>query len=353
MALMTAIAAPSVWADLEILCPPERVSVTKNRIFVVGKTDASIVEVRWSGYIIERVSVKDSVFHVRLSFGYGLNEFTFTTIDEDSVVQEARLEIVSGPQKENLFEDIYRFYDFHQLREQTECRPCHVKQGADQSSITDLESCSECHSDTYHDFRRHSKLEEQSCLICHDISKDLRPVVGGSTYTLNPCFRCHQDKIGFIEQDYVHGPAAGGACVICHAPHGSKYDKDLRQPVQVLCISCHEELEVQMDAAVVHKPFELGNCIECHDPHATNFQWVLIRKSDKLCLNCHDLGENLKRHSHPLSGEPSKKLASNLKLTNQGELECITCHSPHATHSPFLLRKSDKMHCVGCHPDIL
>lgn len=353
LTFLVLMATPNVWAGLRLLCPPERISVTNNSIFAVGKTDAPVVEVRWSGYIIERVKVKDSIFHVRLSFGYGLNEFTFTAIGKDSTSQQVILEIMSGPSEDSQYEGIYRHYDFHQMRQQTECRPCHIPRDADKSEVSDLEACSECHIDTYRNFRRHSKLEAQSCLICHDISRDLRPISGGNTYMQNPCFRCHQDKIGFIEQDFVHGPAAGGACVICHAPHGSTYDRDLRQPVQVLCISCHDQLEAQMDAQDVHKPFELGNCIECHDPHATNYQWVLIRSSDKLCLKCHSYEKDLKNHGHPFSGEPNKKLAANLKLTKQGELECITCHSPHSTNSPFLLRKSDKTRCVGCHPDIL
>ena len=41
-----------------------------------------------------------------------------------------------------------------------------------------------------------------------------------------------------------------------------------------------------------------------------------------------------------------------LKLSEDGKLECLTCHEPHAAGAGYLLRSNRANVCLGCHPDI-
>ena len=164
----------------------------------------------------------------------------------------------------------------------------------------------------------------------------------------NPCYGCHDDKIGEFAQDYVHGPVAGGACTICHDPHGSDFAHTLNQPAGMLCLSCHD-----MDPTlyeVEHQPVVNGQCVDCHDPHATMNRWVLVRSSEDLCFPCHGNGGELAEHQHPYNVKPKLRLEVRLKLTPEGRLECLSCHEAHGGSKRAMLRSPTKDLCVGCHP---
>jgi predicted CXXCH cytochrome family protein len=108
-----------------------------------------------------------------------------------------------------------------------------------------------------------------------------------------------------------------------------------------------------MNDLVVHKPFIDGQCGGCHDPHATNNEWVLKKSSEEICLNCHKPDTDLLNHRHPYNTKPKKKLASDLKLTPDGLLECLSCHNPHSSKQPHMLKTEMDAICIGCHMDLL
>ncbi len=102
---------------------------------------------------------------------------------------------------------------------------------------------------------------------------------------------------------------------------------------------------------IQHKPFLKGKCGQCHDPHSTNHKWVLVKNSQEICVPCHMPDGELKYHNHPFNVKPKRRLLSPLELTDSGQLECLSCHNPHATETKHLLRTSQGHSCLGCHPD--
>ena len=106
------------------------------------------------------------------------------------------------------------------------------------------------------------------------------------------------------------------------------------------------------DYAHQHEPFAKGDCTACHDPHATNNRWSLVQSSQELCFDCHSKDGQLALHSHPYNVKPRQAHKyRELRLTEQGTLECLSCHDPHRSNTPHLLRTEHSMPCLGCHGD--
>ena len=90
------------------------------------------------------------------------------------------------------------------------------------------------------------------------------------------------------------------------------------------------------DLASQHKPFEEGLCSGCHDPHASaNPKFFLRGSGNDLCFICHDEFE-MEEHRHPVGTVPMNTFPR-IKLMEEGETTCSSCHSPHATDSEYLL----------------
>ena len=100
--------------------------------------------------------------------------------------------------------------------------------------------CGECHQDTHHPF------VEQWEVSAHGSGGSFSR--GGS----ESCDECHNGKEALVEQFGVDAPylekdngeLASITCVVCHDPHGSPYEGQLRAPVSEatnrnLCIKCH------------------------------------------------------------------------------------------------------------------
>ena len=90
--------------------------------------------------------------------------------------------------------------------------------------------------------------------------------------------------------------------------------------------------------------------MDCHDPHATNHKWVLVKDSQELCMTCHTRDE-LSDHNHPYDVKPKRRKQYNLRLTEKGKLECLSCHEPHHGTTQHLLRTDQQFTCIGCHED--
>jgi predicted CXXCH cytochrome family protein len=340
--------------SLEILTPPDRISTSSDQLYLVGKTDAPIVEIRLGNIIIQETLASDSIFHVNLKFGYGLNEISISPIysgDNENNRIVTTIEILSGPNIPKKYEMLFGQYSFHDTVENTACSGCHYYDGDKKATIEMDWPCFDCHKKLLANFKVHIPESDRTCINCHKMNYDLTRSPTGTYSDINPCYLCHKDKIGEFQKDFIHGPVAGGSCAICHNPHGSDFDKNLKEPEEVLCASCHTVLDDAMTMRIQHKPFQFGRCVECHDPHSTNHKWVLIKNSQELCMNCHAKDGILQFHSHPFNVKPRKALANPLKLTPAGELECLSCHHPHASDSEHLLRVAGKDICIGCHSD--
>lgn len=189
------------------------------------------------------------------------------------------------------------------------------------------------------------------------------------------CLECHDDK---GKGAHVHSAIAMG-CDSCHAV---KVEKDttfveLSSPREELCFSCHEKAKAQL----LHGPYDKGGCVLCHDPHATDHENQLRAEGNALCLECHrdrSIGGEkavLFNGSQELSAEkfaeiPKIGLDPTLKFGHPmgnhkvrdavdplhpgKKISCLSCHENHAAERESLVRtvefkgkKSDA--CDACH----
>ncbi len=73
----------------------------------------------------------------------------------------------------------------------------------------------------------------------------------------------------------------------------------------------------------VHGPVAVGDCLTCHEPHNSNFPSLLKSGRATICDVCHK----------------EKRLANGMhgKVRDKG-MGCLDCHDPHATNAPFFLK---------------
>ncbi len=345
---------------LEILAPDTQVSTELPRIHVVGRTTCPEVVIELNGEIVGTTTVRDSLFHFLVHLPYGLNEITVKNpaalLGQDTDLGKndwgtpsVTLDVMCGPRIPSKYQKVFTRYVFHGRDDHELCLDCH--DGNENSGVgQDADWCLACHPVIKERFVSHSTNDMQVCTNCHRIEADLKAGEMTGFSEMNPCFLCHKDKIGEFAQDFIHGPVAGGTCTVCHNPHGSVFDKNLRTPVPVLCLYCHTDVEGST-SPVQHAPFKDGQCVRCHDPHATGNRWVLVSASSELCFECHDRSTEMAKHKHPFGVKPNLKMATSLPLTENGKLECLTCHFAHGSQAPNLLKSKGANLCLGCHPE--
>jgi predicted CXXCH cytochrome family protein len=337
---------------IEIIAPGEHVSLERSRISVVGYSTAPVVRLYLNGEFEAELLVRDSVFHTSVRLPYGLNEIEVVPVSSDTTTSASggdMVEILCGPRFSTEQGRLFREYRFHGKEEPTACLRCHDRDSGNAAGSGGAEWCYPCHNTVRQRLRAHTVEDIRPCTGCHQIRQNLTAESFETTGGHNPCFQCHRDKIGVLEEEYVHGPVAGGACTICHDPHGSDFANTLVSPVPVLCETCHADVSGET-RPVQHYPFARGWCIDCHDPHATSNRWVLIKEGRDLCLNCHLIDGTQRTHRHPYGVKPKHKLAVPLSLGEDGKLECLSCHEPHAARANYLLRSNRTNVCFGCHP---
>ncbi len=344
-------------ASITMLIPSEYLSTSNDHLYLVGKTDAARVQVTVNTIRRYEVAVVDSVFHLLINFGYGVNEIVVSPLSDDSMTtgEVARVEILSSPHSTGRLKKLYPPYQFHASAEEGGCLDCHPREKHSRpgAPLSDAEGCTECHTDFADRTLLHTSLKTEDCATCHNQqTNQVRKT--GAFDSRNPCYNCHSDKIEKFDREFIHGPVAGGSCTVCHDPHGSPFQNSLVNVEEVLCFSCHEFNREFKEMSHQHKPFRDGHCGACHDPHATSNRWVLSKSSEDLCFECHSSEEGLfKNHTHPYNVRPKKRYMGSIQLSKSGKLECISCHDPHASSSEHLLRCDQENTCLGCHTEKL
>jgi len=104
---------------------------------------------------------------------------------------------------------------------------------------------------------QHPPYIKRKCSSCHDRTSS--NMLTASKARL--CFKCHARSQ--FQGPLVHGPVAGGACLMCHLPHNSKLMHLLSKPSPALCLQCHEA------ACFPAREHTDGgtDCLKCHLPH--------------------------------------------------------------------------------------
>ncbi len=101
------------------------------------------------------------------------------------------------------------------------------------------------------------------------------------------------------------------------------------------CLSCHPDVKKELSQKGAHIPFKNLECSSCHNPHATKYAKLVKEEIGKLCKRCHEGNKGLmaRRYGH----EPFEEGA------------CLACHTPHASENPRLLKAKGEKLCFGCH----
>lgn len=147
--------------------------------------------------------------------------------------------------------------------------------------------------------------------------------------------RCHRSK---ARDGVVHGPVASDDCIACHNPVGAAVHPKQQgafRPVAKGAALCQTCHESMASKRVVHPPVGGGECLSCHDPHQSANPSLLKARGAALCFGCHDAAAFSVRHGH-------------LPVTTG---ECLKCHDPHQSDSPRLLRGSGAALCFRCHDE--
>jgi predicted CXXCH cytochrome family protein len=230
---------------------------------------------------------------------------------------------------------------------------------------------------------RHSPFEEKACDSCHQPAKDGKVVLAAKT-TKELCATCHDEQAKKIEAAKVQHPGAQGDCTDCHSPHAGNSPGFIRPDAVNACLNCHTDQAALQKKGHLHQPvFEQG-CATCHEPHGGENP-KLLRTADvnKLCLECHGPESEPKKLEkehlvaifdskvrlpedyfkkvpilplkygigHPTEQHPVSNV-TNIQTKAITQMNCLTCHQPHASAKAGLLAKDQANNmdfCKTCH----
>jgi predicted CXXCH cytochrome family protein len=207
----------------------------------------------------------------------------------------------------------------------------------------DNEKCEQCHT------LKPSEIDRMPLNLAQlkRDSKDSGQLKPGST-----CYSCHK---GIMKYTYVHGPASVWSCLSCHDADAIPTYKVKVTDTEV-CFSCHTEQKSSWySKKFIHGPVNMGKCAICHNPHASDYPFHLNKSSWDLCITCHYekrtglhvLGDTFSSKGHPTRGKPDP-------VRKGKELNCASCHDPHASDFPHLWQfdvESLLELCKKCHGD--
>lgn len=229
-----------------------------------------------------------------------------------------------------------------------ECTQCHNPHGSTFENLLVRPKntlCLECHAEIPAEAGQVSKhsviLEGKSCLNCHDPhASDFDPLLVSSPKSL--CLTCHDREIEITANNetreivnisqkvglaFPHKPATwDNGCIICHKPHGSRYNNLLIEPFPV-----KNYREYQPGDSKTKNTFEL--CFTCHNrallnreitADGTGFRNDTIQDGKVVRENLHWF--------HVVFGA-----GSDLKARGRS---CNICHNPHGADQPHAINSS-------------
>lgn len=187
----------------------------------------------------------------------------------------------------------------------------------------------------------HAPFAQKMCDGCHDVGgKDpLKTIAQGPRL----CYTCHGDKEKEFRKGLVHTPVVGGECTTCHSPHATDEKFFLVEEERDLCLSCHNKVGERLAGSKFIHPVKVenGRCTICHSPHASDVAYLFPKPSIAMCSTCHPSQGSF---THPVG----EKVID--PRDQKSQVTCISCHGPHGTPYPRILRLSrERELCVQCH----
>jgi DmsE family decaheme c-type cytochrome len=159
----------------------------------------------------------------------------------------------------------------------------------------------------------------------------------GSTATVTQlnavCLSCHStnNRVGWHGSVHEREDLACSSCHRIHAEH-DPVTKVAEQPQ--ICYRCHADVRADFDKFSAH-PVGDGDltCTSCHAPH-DSLNPALLKKPtlNQTCYTCHAQTRGPFLWEHPAVAE-----------------DCSNCHKPHGSVNPTLLTLRPPLLCQQCH----
>ena len=226
------------------------------------------------------------------------------------------------------------------------------------SEYVGADSCKTCHEEIYPGLQktRHWSInlktrggaEAHDCETCHGPGaahaedadpKKIFSFKTASAKEINQrCLACHSSGSEHMNFSRSAHSENNLSCVSCHSPHQAGNKQFLLIKAQpALCYSCHQKIKPQFNMPFHHRVEEgLIKCSDCHNPHG-GFAGKQLRSAaarDSLCFTCH-------------VDKQGPFVFEHQAVKTEG---CETCHSPHGSPNPRLLKTSNlNLLCLSCH----
>jgi DmsE family decaheme c-type cytochrome len=228
--------------------------------------------------------------------------------------------------------------------------------------------CKTCHPDVWLNFYKNphyksiaSAKEPPSstgCEGCHGPAKGHVEARGGKSTIprafsvmtarrqLDTCLECHSKDMSRGEIRRSAHTETDVVCTSCHSIHRPQTSNFLLSAPQTdLCYRCHNSVRAQFSMPFKHRVNEgVMTCTACHNPHgAASPAWKMGTRP-RLTTTDHD-GEQSCLRCHADKRGPFAFEHAALRADG-----CETCHSPHGSTNPRLLRRPAVMTlCLECH----
>jgi DmsE family decaheme c-type cytochrome len=258
---------------------------------------------------------------------------------------------------------VYLFLVFFLCLSKAPAKEGDVKAEKANAGYTGVEICQTCHAQVYDNlaktamgtlFLKHPRTaaEKLGCETCHGPGtrhaesggKSLGGMVTFTKGTTTPvtvrndaCLKCHQKRERLFWSGSMHANK-GLACTSCHVVHTgpgmAKRNQLARITVLDTCATCHKA-QVRAENRFSHHPLREGkmNCASCHNPHGTASPKLVREISTReLCFKCHAQYRGPFIFQHPPVME-----------------DCFNCHQPHGSSFPALLKAPAIRLCRECH----
>lgn len=231
--------------------------------------------------------------------------------------------------------------------------PVDPEPGGEEVAYIGDETCLGCHDDP-HDYRGtiHAKVltDGNACEACHGPGgRHAEEADPAFIRTFDParknedprdwdaaCLGCHEKASRGRWRGSTH-QIRGVACTSCHTLMKPVSDRALLsepgEPVET-CYTCHLLRRAQTWRSS-HKPMREGkmDCMSCHQPHGSAGPSLLKAFSvNEMCYRCHAEKRGPFLYEHPPARE-----------------SCANCHDPHGSIYDNLLVRDTPRLCQQCH----
>jgi DmsE family decaheme c-type cytochrome len=152
------------------------------------------------------------------------------------------------------------------------------------------------------------------------------------------CLQCHQKTARLFWKGSAH-ESRDVACTNCHRVMEEVSERRQLAKATVIdtCAQCHVQRKAQLMRSS-HMPLREGkmDCVSCHNPHGTVTPALLKENSvNETCYTCHAEKRGPFLWEHPPVME-----------------SCANCHDPHGSNHERMLKVAKPRLCQQCHVEV-